>query len=264
MNLNTCIDYINKALNFPGQTLEDLDVFFDMAFAELNTTLHISIPTLSEQLKLFEHFVSKNDVTVYINDDLEASPEIKVYSTLPNSQQEDVIYVTSDRCFYTWDRGVSKYTKVTSRLIATHVIDGEVKHYMARVYSAAPLWVTYKYDVEQYDLNNILTDDWILLWLIPYICFKYTVKDGGTATTFAEELSQGFQQLQESYNVPHKLTLATVADKLVYTEDVKECLEHNMSLNRLVETKLILKQMKHARGTIETFEDMFDRGGFGL
>ena len=72
--------------------------------------------------------------------------------------------------------------------------------FQAVAYGGSAAWVEIS-TAETYEaeFSHYLPDEWIMLWLIPYVCYKYTVRDGGTAQSFAEELTQGFQQLQDTY-----------------------------------------------------------------
>ena len=45
MKLTDALSNINLALNYPALTYDDIKLYFDMAIAELNTTLHTSIPS---------------------------------------------------------------------------------------------------------------------------------------------------------------------------------------------------------------------------
>ena len=83
MTLNTIIQHINLALNYPALAYQDISLYFDMAIAELNTTLHTAIPTVSDMLKLFEQKMSKEaDSRMKLDVNPETSDyNIKTYAT---------------------------------------------------------------------------------------------------------------------------------------------------------------------------------------
>lgn len=268
MKLNTTINYINQALNYPSLAYTDISLYFEMAIVELNTTLHTSIPKVTTMLKEFEQKMSKESLSrVRITYAPETEDwRIPAYET----SQAASIAINKPNYYYNWETG-KFYVKndISGLYDARDTLDG-VYFKDARMdspifYSAAVMnddvfWVkVFEDPILECELATYLPDEWILLWLIPYVCFKYTVRDGGTATVFADELTQGFQQLQESYNVPSTVLLARVADKDAYTEIVKNALPN---LNIYVPTRAIYPEMKHSRVSNAIYGSMFDRGGF--
>lgn len=228
MTLSETLSNINLALNYPALTYEDIKLYFDMAIAELNTTLHTSLPTVSTMITEFRQYSSK--------------PCEKVLNTDPETN----------------NYGVSDSSDITTGTVGIYIRDGIPEKYICVQYGTSKYWVKYE-TIDSCDISEYLPDDWVLLWLIPYVCFKYTVRDGGTAQTFAEELQQGFQQLQETYDVPAKVTLATYADKLAYHNLVEKKLPN---LDIMVGTRAIYENMKHDRSLNAIYSNMFDRGGF--
>lgn len=276
MKLSTCIDHINNALNYPALSFKDIELFFDMAIAELNTTLHTSIPSVSKQIEVFRRNSSKDYTLVRLTVD----PRID--NTIPEVSQEEhpefpnvdlinnIKYCIFDKDshYYTYSLKDHKYIKSETPLRGVYSTISETVICISLCVgrfddgSSPAYWeIDNTEDVERLEMAEYLPDDWVLLWMIPYVCFKYTVKDGGTAQTFAEELQQGFQQLQDTYNVPEKVLLATVADKLAYVEIVKEKLPN---LNIKYPTQAIYESMKHDRAVKIIVGSMFDRGGFGV
>ena len=261
MKLTDTLSNINLALNYPALTYEDIKLYFDMAISELNTTLHTSIPTVSTMIKEFRQKMSKikdnqivldvdpyqNDFSIDVNPDTPADGNPKCY------------YNSKEKCYYAWNKFTKEYSTYPS-LVGIYIRDGVPEKYISAIYGTDVYWIKQEDNPDDCDFIDYLPDDWILLWLIPYVCFKYTVRDGGTAQTFAEEMQQGFQQLQETYDVPSKVLLATYADKPAYTELVAK---HLPNLNVKVYTRAIYDSMKHGRSVNAVYGNMFDRGGFG-
>jgi len=264
MTLSEFMNHVNAALNFPAIDTNDVLVYCDMAMAELNTTLHTSIPSLSKQLD--KYTTEEWDKIIYILltelEDPATTEGSNIFvktpeNTLPSSVK--IYYDLDKQTFMVWSNLNNTYTPAKD-ILGVFYRDGVKEFWKPFHYGNAAMWEkSERVDQSNYDLNRHLPDDWILLWLIPYVCFKYTVRDGGTAQTFAEELTQGFQQLQDTYNVPDKVVLATVADKEAYQDLVKEKLPY---LNVFTKTVAIYDSMKHERNVLPCFGSMFDRGGF--
>lgn len=261
MKLSEVIKYINTALNYPALTYTDVDLFFDMAISELNTTLHTSIPLVSEMAKDFLHNMSKYEPNKIV---LSTNPEDNNYivPTNPTDPLENSIpyyYSTETKKFYILNTYTNTYTEHTV-IKGVYITSEALRLYQAVTYGNTAAWAEIPTDANyEANMEDYLPNDWVILWLIPYVCYKYTVRDGGTAQTFAEELSEGFQQLQESYDVPSKVLLATYADKPAYTSLVEKSLPN---LNIQVPTRAIYESMKHPRNINAIYGSFYDRGGF--
>lgn len=246
--LSECMQRINQALNYPSIDYTDVSHYFDTAIMELNTTLHISLPSVSEMIKIFKQKVSKNITKVRITSDPKANADIPVDDTTAK---------------YYWDSENNVYhigTKTYKELHGVFVRNGIVEEYESLRYGNDPFWVQASYmDPEATDLATYLPEEWIILWLIPYVCFKYACRDGGNGNVFAQELQEGFQQLQESFDIPETVNLASVAGNEAYTDLV----EANLTdLNKLVRTRAITDNMKHDRAVNATYGSMYNRGGW--
>jgi hypothetical protein len=260
MKLNVIIDYINQALNFPNISYKDVSVYFDSAISELNTSLHIDMPLVSTMIADYRHFLAKtikNKIHIPVSD---IETPIPVYDTEPSGNNIPIYYYNSAQRVY----GVLKYGTYIYfyKLYAVSNPNGVITYY--NTYNPGdnePIWLESELNEFQFEMSNYMPDDWVLLWLVPYVCFKYTVRDGGTASVFADELNQGFQQLQDTYNVPEKTNLIGVAGKYAYTDIVKRCLP---MLNVKVPTKAIYPYMKHDRAVSAIYGSEYDTGGFGI
>jgi hypothetical protein len=261
MRLSEVMKYINTALNYPALTYVDIDLFFDMAIAELNTTLHTSIPLVKDMIKAFRQNASNREADKVILTKNPADDDF-VIPTDPENPLEDGIecyYSAGTKRFHVLNRYAGDYSEHAS--VKGVFVDSDALHmYRSISYGGTAVWAEVPTDQNyEADMGDYLPDDWVLLWLVPYVCYKYTVRDGGTAQTFAEELTQGFQQLQETYDIPSKVTLAAYAGKAAYRDLVKANLPY---LNVIVPTKAIYESMKHSRNTNAVYGSMYDRGGF--
>jgi hypothetical protein len=270
MKLDKVLNNINLALNYPSLTYADISLYFDMAIAELNTTLHTSIPTVSDMIDAFEQKLSKEKesrVRIY------PSPEdvdyiIQSYSSTQEAELHTSTASPKIPYYFNWEtRKFYVMNSLNNTYTERNTLEGvyiknvsEFTFYDAVVMGDEVFWAHTSEDpILECDFAEYLPDEWVLLWLIPYVCFKYTVRDGGTAATFAEELTQGFQQLQETYSVPSTVLLATYADKEAYKDLV---IENLPNLNKWVPTKAIFQNMKHSRISNAIYSNMYDRGGF--
>ena len=109
MRLTESINNINMALNYPALAYEDISIYFDMAIAELNTTLHTCIPTVSEMVKEFRRLASKplpNQVVLDVDESTPVPSEIT--STTIKFPAFTVLF--ADNAFY--GKKISDYTKI--------------------------------------------------------------------------------------------------------------------------------------------------------
>ena len=120
------------------------------------------------------------------------------------------------------------------------------------------LWLEIHDDVLNFDFTSYLAKDWIMLFLIPYVCYKYSVRDGDTGLLFSEEFSQGFQQLQNSFSVPSTVILNSVIGEPAYTNLIKNNLE---TLNKSVVTRAILEKYRVQRHLNAVYDDFYNHGG---
>ena len=266
--LSQFITALNAALNYPAITYDDVALYIDMCIGEINTTLHTTIRSVRECRELLkERILSENapivlateptgnNASVPITDDAnEPSLNAWQYWDVADENYHKFVHVDS----------IGNIDRVQTALFGVYTSEGVPKTYEAHAYSSALcLWIASD-GYADLDLSDYLTEDWISLFLIPYVCFKYTVRDGGVASTFAEEMEQGFQQLQETYDVPEDVVLSKVAGMPAYHADVKWCLEHGESLGRRCPTRAITEDMKHPRAIGAQFGSVYDAGGWGL
>lgn len=255
--LSNCVDKINQALNYPSLTYYDMSLYFDQAISELNTSLHIQIEPISQ---LINKNRSNTEDLVLLTSKPTSATTIPI--STDENPTEDYFYNPDKKMFGRKTNGSVVYSK---SLNAVYNDPNEVSpcFYTSFVYSAdIALWVTSKtYDPLEFDLLNILPNDWIILFLIPYVCFKQSIKDGATGALFSEEFSQGFTQLRSSYGVPEKVLLSRVAGMWIYEEDVTRHLPY---LNIWVPTRAITTDMIIDKAILANYGSMYDRGGWGI
>jgi hypothetical protein len=262
--LANCINAINQILNYPSVDYSDISHFFDQAIAELNTSLHIGLRPMSEiyksstfKIESLGDFVMFNEApTPDITKDETADVYLKV--------DESGSYI-----YYKYDDSY-KRTKKLFGIYARYVTDdknkptGQIQReiYQTIILGEKAYWTPYEYmpDVEV-NLIDYMPYNWITLFLIPYVCFKFAVRNGDSGALYADELTQGFQQLQTSYDIPCFSNLKDNADKVAYTKDVEE---HLPNININIPTRAIYENMLTDRKFYATYGSMYDNGGWNI
>ena len=259
--LDNCLSRLNQVLNYPMLEYTDVEHYFDQAISELNTSLRIGIKPLSVIIsEQPEAFKGMSNVVVFTAPLTNAS--------IPNSKddQPTVYYDTTCNKF-----GILKnnkyehYNKVYGVYSGIDVNSGAKIDY---VYQSvwynddAIMWTNYEEDkLKSINLIDYFPMDVLNLFIIPYVCFKFTVRNGGDASIFVDEYVQGFQQIQTSYDIPNFVLLSQQAGLPAYTEDVKENLSN---LNIKIPTRAIYDSMKVGDSFMPTYGGMYDNGGWGI
>lgn len=262
--ISDCVSRINQALNYPSISYEDVSHFFDQAISELNTSLRISLPTITEMRLEHTFKVSERPNTVILKTDPNA--DIDVVNTEPTSAIEGkniVYYVNEKYSKFSWGFYIWNGTAWDFHKRAYAVTPGGSCAYEAIPVDTYAVWREIPYEtVSEFSLTEYLPTDWIILFLIPYVCFKFAVRNGDNGALFSDEFTQGFQQLQTSYNVPNTVVLSTVAHKEAYRKIVKDNLSN---LNIKVPTRAVFDSMKIPNGVrVVHGEGFFDSGGWGI
>lgn len=261
MQISEVINNINVALNYPSATINDLKLYMDQAISELNSELHISIPSIAEMENEIEQYMSNNKDIVLIKDKPDSSTSIEVV-TLDEDATADYFYNRNTNMFGIKTNDGIKHTNKLFGIYNDYISPPEI--YQAVVISdVIVLWyVSNAKYVKDFNLEHYLTKDWIFLYFIPYVCFKYSVRDGDSGTLFAEEFSQGFQQLKNAYDIQSKVLLKNVCHLYAYRTLAKE---HINNLNILVPTRAIIEEMKIPNGVKANWGcNFYSNGGWGL
>ena len=269
--LADCIDTINQVLNYPSVDYTDISHFFDQAISELNTELNIGLRPISE---LYKDANFKIDELKYITVlDERPSAYVPLYDEAADSTQMVFYKVENDV--------IQLYYRTSPRTEAIKVPEGETLYatsrtssidnkyedvyeiYQVLVIGGTVYWSPYEYTATatRVNLTDFLPRDWIHLYLIPYVCFKYSSRNGNSSVLYVEEFTQGFQQLQKSYDVPSFVNLAANADLPAYTQDVEENLPN---INITIPTRAIYDSMKVSRVIHAKYGTMYDNGGWGV
>lgn len=254
---------LNQVLNYPMLEYTDVEHYFDQAISELNTSLRIGIKPLSVTIK--EHLESFKYAPNVIT--LSYAPVEGVAAVIPNASTNspNVYYDTAKGKFGILNNSgtYDHYSKVYGVYTGISGSNAVSYTYQAVWYSDNNvMWVPYEDDkFRSINLIDYFPMDVINLFIIPYVCFKFTVRNGGDASIFVDEFTQGYQQIQTSYDIPNFVVLSTQAGKPAYTADVKE----NVSdLNATVPTRAIYDSMKVGNVIMPNYGGMYDNGGWGI
>lgn len=258
--LNDLTNDVNVALNYPAINFQDIKLYLNQAISELNSSLHISIRNINDiisenyfktselkNLIVLGDAPTESDVIPSLAEDPEITEESTVYFYFNTTLGKFRIYETN-----TWVSYDSLYASYT---------DGVVKNiYRATLLNNDYYWVLDFYNNPlEADFSQYICNDWITLFVIPYICFKFSARDNDTGAIFSEEFTQGYQQLLIAYNIPHQVNLQKVAGTTPYIIDVRDNLPN---LNVMCPTRAITENMKIPKDIQATFGSMFDRGGW--
>lgn len=265
--ISDCISRINQALNYPAITYEDVSHFFDQAIVELNTSLRIALPTVSEMRDEHTYRISDSPNAVIISSNLSNNliPSTSTVPTeVPAADSSKVVYYNGsvrpyDNSLYIFKNGGWFPTRE-----AYGIVPGSDEGYEAiSVGFQQAVWTPISiHCIKEFSLTDYLPTDWIILFIIPYVCFKFAVRNGDSGALFSDEFTQGFQQLQTSYNVPNSVTLSSVAHYPAYSKQVEKNLNN---LNIRVPTRAIINDMLVPNG-IRPINGVgaHDVGGWGI
>jgi hypothetical protein len=213
--------------------------------------------------------VDENRINVYSipNTIILSSPPNNI-PTVPNTEgfvdPTLVYYNSGDGLLYrysnvtqTWDGFNEIYGIYTDPTAAKTI----VYRTMLSVGAGAGWYIVDPTAFNDFNLNIYLPTDWIILFLIPYVCFKVAVRDGAEGSLYNEEFVQGIQQLQTSYDVPNFVRLKDVAHLPAYTQIVKDNLG---KLDTVMPTRAVYDSMKIGNSIMPTYGGIYDTGGWGL
>lgn len=265
LTISDCMLRINQSLNYPALAYEDVSHFFDQAISELNTSLRIALPTFTEMRLENTSNISASEYAIALTSKPTSDSIIFPVEKLPDSPSEFPVAYVADpdtrltQRIYVWkDNAWKEVDKVYG------IVSGSDNAYELVIvdYSYA-IWreISFKTELD-FSVTNYLTTDWIILFIIPYVCFKFAVRNGDSGGLFSDEFTQGFQQLQTSYGVPNTVKLSTVAHLPAY----KSLVEANLdNLNKTVPVRAITESMR-VPNSIHTVHGagVFDIGGWGI
>ena len=175
MQLYTCLNYINQALNYPAITYEDVSNFFDMAIADLNTSLHTDIPLISTMITKYGQYLSNELTNKVVLTNLTVDTTIPVYVSEAAATTAGATYYYNST---TGDYGLYNGTSFEYFPIIYGVLqinnNSQLEYYKSYKVSAYsdPVWAAHVLGSANFDLELYFPDEWVLLWLIPYICFN--------------------------------------------------------------------------------------------
>jgi hypothetical protein len=242
LTLGELITKINKKLNFPSLSFDDVDVYLDQAISELNTLLHISIEPMSVIKNNYtSQFMYKNNIVR-----LESNPLTGTGINIPtvpgtnnvneyyyNATEDEYMIKNTDGTYSAHEIIYGEYIDPTT-LTSTWV--------QPFLYGNTPKW--YPSDIADPTSLNVLhfiTLDWWILFVVPYVCAAYAAKDGGNAVLFNDEFAQGFIQLRANYDIQQRVKLTTVMHLPAYKEIADEVLADSKQLINLPELEVLTK-----------------------
>lgn len=263
--LSECLIRINQTLNYPAITYTDISHFFDQAISELNTSFKIGLPLVSQMID--ENRINLQDL-----------PNVTLLKTIPTGAATEIPtgteddFTDTDKIYYHIGTGkFYKYNPHTQEWVAYDKVYGihidSVKGRSTFVTLPLPvagyaMWTPVPENrLDDFDLETYIPTDWIILFIIPYVCFKTAVRDGSNGALYSEEYIQGFQQLQTSYDVPNFVTLSEVAHLPAYKTTVKANID---TLNISVPTRAVYDSMKIGNAIMPKYGGFFSRGGWGF
>lgn len=259
---------INQILNYPAVDYSDVSHFFDQAISELDTSLRIALPSVSEMCSENTFDVVNSEGTVKLNSKPTSATQVPTATHLPsNTNSDGYLYVCADgnfakRAFYKWDGTSWKNVKVLYGIYVD--AQSELTTYsLVPITSSIAVWTPVdRSHLTAFDLTDYLPMDWWTLFIIPYVCFKFSVRNGDSGELFADEFTQGFQQLQSSYSVPNTVKLSEVAGKQAYTKLVEQHLS-NLG-TAVVFTRAIYEDMRVGNGIASVYGGFYENGGWGI
>lgn len=255
VTLDEVVSKINKRLNYPSFSFEDMDLFFDQAVSEINTLLHIGIKPIT---KLVLEFTSAQ---LNVPNVVLLASEPTSTTTIPtdsNGGENLYYYNTSEKKYYIRGEGETEYTAYNELygLVINYDYAAVVrnKYFQAWPVSSVPVWFPDRHNNPlQFDLSKYMPVDWITLFLIPYVCAALAIRDGGNGNSFTDEFVQGFNQLKVNYDVPSFAKLNEVAGDEAYKEDVEANLNDPRFAQIIVPTRAIKSFMRIPDGLEATY-----------
>lgn len=267
--LNDCVQRINQILNYPAVSYADISHFFDHAISEINTILRIGIPSVSEMVYNNTLDITLQNNTVLLAERPNYRTAIPTFTEVPTEEPDDgdptfgyhapITGSLLGARYYIWN-GIT-WNAHTS-LYGVCFADNSKTAYIATPVGGVSYWVESPAQrTLEVDLCEYLPLDWWILFVIPYVCFKFAVRNGDDGALYSTEFSEGLQQLQTCYDVPNFVVLSEVAGDPVYTEIVQANLD-NLSVK--IPTKAIKNSMRIGNAIAPVFGNLYDVGGWNI
>lgn len=240
MTMEDAVSYINQKLNYASVAYEDLTVFFDQAVSELNSMLNIALDPISKlatsQLDIFNM-----PNVLRLNQD-----QINAGIPVADGPSENISYYYNPSTSRFYVKDLFGNWKDYEVLYGVSNSMQSPQLYRSWVYTNGVAWYpSNENEVTTLNLTDYIAYDWMMLFIIPYVCHGWTARDGGNTLLFAEEFSQGYIQLRKSYGIPSKVRLSTVAHLPAYTKIVKEYMEKYSNWGDMeITTKAITEDMR--------------------
>lgn len=254
MTLAETLIYINKALNYPAISIEDVDLYFNQAFSEINTQLHLGLPTLEEMRLNAIESVTRYDNLIKAN----VEP-----TTIPLAGSDsDYFYDPDETTNLKFTYMQNKFEKIYYMFFDN--LRKKYRLYESRIIEngANSAWYEIYENPADINLEDYLPKDWIFLFIIPYVCFKRAVLDGDQGILFNNEMATGFNQLRDSYHIPEYVLLKDYIHLPAYTYILRHKPETN--LMQMIPTRAIYDKYKIPKAIGAVYMDFYDKGGWGV
>lgn len=257
--LNDCISRINIALNYPSVAYEDIYPFLDQAIHELNTNLRIALPTVTEMNAENAFRVENQPNLVWIREGDPVGPaHLKANKEYGNGTYKYAPEIGKAPFVIIKDGAETRHLG----LYGYKLTNEGVEYYSTLVLAGTAAWTPIDQNaVVSYNLLDYMPMAWWTLFVIPYVCSKWAVRNGDDSSHFVDEYVQGYQQLQSSYNVPNRVKLSSVAGRKAYKKIVEERLPN---LNAIVFTRAIYEDMRVDNGIMPVYGGFYETGGWGV
>jgi hypothetical protein len=241
----------------------DISHFFDQAISELNTSFRIKLPLVSEMIDENRLHVEDLVNVAYLTTMPNATTRLPVYSEEASLDPNLAYYDPDSGLYYKKTRNSSEPVAFKD-MYAVYLDSKYTRHVFKAIHvgDGGAMWMVFETSaVPQFDLVTYLPVDWIILFLIPYVCSKCSARDGNSGALYTEEYTQGFQQLQTSYDVPNEVLLRTVAHMPAYTSLAKQ---HLNNLNITVPVRAVTDTMKIGNAVKPHYGNVYNTGGWGI
>ena len=257
LTLAEVLNKINKKLNYPSLSFDDVDVYLDQAISELNTLLHINIDPISVIKEKYVNNVFDKDNIVRLGSNPLTNVNIP---TTPGVNNVNDFYYNSQKDEYMIKNTAGEY--IAHEIIYGEYIDPTTLQstwVQPFLYGTTPKWYPSTIsDPTSLNVLHFMTLDWWILFVVPYVCAAYAAKDGGNAVLFNDEFAQGFMQLRTNYDIQQRVKLSEVMHLPAYKEIVDEVLNDPKQLIDLPNLEVITKAITESMRIPDNLEAKYD------
>lgn len=259
LTLGEVLTKINKKLNYPSLSFDDVDVYFDQAISELNTLLHISIDPISTIKEAYvNNLLDKNNIVRLATHPLNSSG-INIPTTPGNNNANEYYYDAVEDEYMIKNTGG---TYDAHDIIYGEYIDPTTQESIwvqPFLYGNTPKWYPSAIaDPMSLNVLHFMPMDWWILFVVPYVAAAYAAKDGGNVVLFNDEFAQGFIQLRTNYDIQQRVKLSEVMHLPAYKAIVDDVLQDSKQLINLPNLEVITKAITESMRIPDNLEAKYD------